>query len=197
MRAKSVGVAVVVLAAGLAGCGKKTTASDGQTVAGEPSSAPAAKAPATMPKRKGGLWEQTMSTAGRAMKTSLCTDEAFEKQTSLLATNSMPGACTQTMAPMTGGWKFTSSCDLGTGGKSTTEGTVTGDFASKYEVKASSTISGASVPQMNRQTDVDIVAEYKGACPAGWAPGDMELPGVGRVNATTMMKGAGRPPAPQ
>lgn len=180
------GVRVVGLtlmaALALSACGKKNEAADGQVAATEPSSAPAS-APAVPPKRKAGLWRQTMTTEGHSMTTRVCTDEAFEQQADWTAGNAMPGACAQTVTPMAGGWRVASSCDMGSGGKSVTEGTATGDFGGKYEVKATTTVSGASVPQMNRTSEIRIVSEYQGACPAGWAAGDIEIPGMGRMKA--------------
>jgi hypothetical protein len=31
------------------------------------------------------------------------------------------------------------------------------------------------------------IGAERGACPAGWKPGDMEMPGMGRVNINEMM----------
>lgn len=198
MRVKVLGLGVVVLAAALTGCGKKNEAADGRVAATEPASAPAA---AAQPKRKAGLWEQTMTTAGHSMTTKVCTDEAFEAKTNVLANTAMPGACKQSVSPTPGGWSFSSQCDLGSGGQSASQGSVTGDFASRYEVKATTTVTGAAVPQMNRTSEIDIVAQYKGACPQGWAAGDVEMPGIGRVNAAAAMNSAhaaaNLPPAPK
>jgi hypothetical protein len=180
----------LIVAAGLAGCGKKDQAADGKVAATEPSSAPAAAAPVVPPKRKAGLWQQTMTADGHAMTSRICTDEAFEQQATWAAGPAMPGACTQSVTPAAGGWRIHSQCDMGSGGKSITDGTVTGDFGGRYEVKATTTVTGAAVPQMNTSGEVSIVAEYKGACPAGWAAGDMEIPGMGRISGAAMMKGA-------
>jgi hypothetical protein len=196
MRVKVLGLGLVALT--LAGCGKNHEAADGKVAATEPASAPAA--PNAQPRRKAGLWEQTMTTAGRSLVTKVCTDEAFEQKANVLASNTLPGACKQTVTPTAGGWSFSSQCDLGSGGQSSSQGAVTGDMASRYEVKATTTVSGAAVPQMNRTSEVDMVAEYKGSCPQGWAPGDMEMPGLGHLKAAAAMSSAhaaaGQFPAP-
>jgi hypothetical protein len=188
-------ILALVAAAGLAGCGKPDKATDGKVAATEPNSAPAAAAPASPPKRKPGLWQQTMTADGHSMTSRVCTDEAFEQKADWAAGNAMPGACTQSVTPAAGGWRFHSECDLGSGGKSVTEGTATGDFGGRYEVKATTTVTGASVPQMNRAGEVSILAEYKGACPAGWTAGDMEIPGMGKINGAAMMKAAKAAPS--
>src|SRR5258705_893091 len=90
MRVKALGLGMVVLAAALAGCGKKNEAADGKVAATEPASAPATAA-AAQPKRKAGLWEQSMTTAGHSMTTKICTDEAFEQKTNVLVNTTMPG----------------------------------------------------------------------------------------------------------
>lgn len=178
----------LMAAASLSACGKKEAAGDGQVAATEPSSAPASAAIASPPKRKAGLWEQTMTAEGKSTVMKMCTDEAFESKVSFVANNAMPGVCNQTVTPAAGGgWSFTSTCDMGSGGKTVSEGTASGDFASKYEVKARSTTTGAQVPQMNRSSEMTLVAVYKGACPEGWAAGDVEMPGVGKISTAGMM----------
>lgn len=42
------------------------------------------------------------------------------------------------------------------------------------------------------QSKVTMQAKWTGACPAGWKPGDMEMPGgMGRVNVNEMMSAGG------
>ena len=49
----------------------------------------------------------------------------------------------------------------------------------------SSTV-GAEAPQMNGTRAVNIEAVWQGACPEGFRPGDLELPGGMRVNLLDM-----------
>ena len=188
------GTAMVLFAVSLSACGKKEAA-DGGTTASEPAAAPAATT-VTAPKRKAGLWKQTMAVEGQpSMVSKICTDEAFEQKASVFANNAMPGACSESsVTPAAGGWSFRSVCDMGSGGKTVSEGSATGDFASRYEVKATTTTSGAAVPQMNRTATMSILAEWEGPCPAGWASGDMEVAGM-RISGSAMMKGAAAAPA--
>ena len=195
MRTKAlVATGLLLLAASLVACGKKSgEAADGQTAATEPSAAPAV-AGATPPKRKAGLWQQTMTLDGAghaSMVTKICTDEAFEQKASVFANNAMPGACSESsITPAAGGWKFHSVCNMGSGGTTVSDGAVTGDMASRYEIKTTTSTTGAAVPQMNRSAQMTIVAERQGDCPAGWAGGDMEMPGGIRIKGSSMMKGA-------
>jgi hypothetical protein len=187
MRAKVLGLTTIILAAALAGCGKNNEAADGKVAATEPASAPA---PAAMPKPRPGLWEETLTVAGTQRTMRICMDEAFVNDAKWVASNSMAKGCTSSTTPTAGGWAFKSECDMGPGGHVSSSGTATGDFSSKYEIKSSSTVTGASVPQMNRTSETDVVVSYKGACPAGWAGGDTEIPGMGKINAGAMMKAA-------
>ena len=202
MRTKAlVATSLVLIAGSLAACGKKAgEAGDGQTAATEPSAASAvANASATPPKRKPGLWQQTMTLegAGRgSMVSKICTDEAFEQKASVFANNAMPGACSESgITPTGGGWKFHSVCNMGSGGTTVSDGVVTGDMASRYEIKTTTSTTGAAAPQMNRSAQMTIAAERLGDCPAGWAGGDMELPGGVRIQGSSMMKGAAAGPA--
>lgn len=199
MRAASISLVVILSAAAVAGCGQKvkdTASGEGPAAAVAPAAAPAAQ---TLPTRKPGLWEQTMTMAGGTSRiVKVCTDEAFEKKVSW-AGGQMAGAiCTeQTMTPgASGGWTFHSVCDMGTGGKTITEGVASGDFSSSFEIKTTSTTTGAAVPQMNGAHEMTIMSTWKGACPADWKPGDTEVPGGGRVNVGDMLAKSAKPDAP-
>jgi hypothetical protein len=39
------------------------------------------------------------------------------------------------------------------------------------------------------QSKVTIAARWAGACPAGWKPGDMQMPGMGRMNVNELVAG--------
>ena len=52
--------------------------------------------------------------------------------------------------------------------------------------------AGSSMPQANGTRKMSMDGVWKGPCPAGMAPGDMELPGGMRVSASGAM--AGGPP---
>ena len=114
----------------------------------------------------------------------ICLDAATDARMSLWGAQATKDLCGgNTMTPLPGGgWSFSSTCDMGTGGKTTTSGTATGDFNVKYLVQAKSVTEGAAAPQMNGPHTVNIEAAWQGPCPAGTKPGDMTLPGGIKVN---------------
>lgn len=176
----------------LAGCGQKDTAkAPGEAAA--PGAAPAAVAagPVSAPVRKPGFWSQTVTVADFDQTSRICTDAAFEQKISVWGDGAAKEMCQNSEVTRTaGGYSFTSTCDMGTGGKTTTSGVATGDFNSKYRVDAESTTVGASAPQMNGARKMTVEATWLGPCPAGYVAGDMEVNGM-KMNlaAMTGMKG--------
>lgn len=177
--------AVVLAAAALlalAACQKKTDQAPKPPAA--PGSGPAgAAAPASLPERRPGLWEQKVTSQGRAQVSRICLDKAVEQRFTLWGQHASRQACSRTaLTPHAGGgWDFASSCDLGGGATSRTKGTVTGDFAKAYRLTAQSTISGAAA-DMNGAHEMTLEANWQGPCPAGMRPGDMLLPGGMKIN---------------
>jgi hypothetical protein len=100
------------------------------------------------------------------------------------------------VTPVPGGVAFESQCDMGESGQVTAKGTATGDFNSKYVVNVSSTTTGAAMAQANGTHEMELTAEYKGACPAGMKGGDVavEIPGMGgkTMNLEEMQKMAAK-----
>ena len=186
--------AILITAAGLAAlvaCQKKPSGAPKPPAA--PSAPPAtgaassATAPAAMPQRMPGLWEQKVSTEGRSQVSQLCLDRTVERRFTWWGQHAGRTGCSPPrITPHPGGgWDFASTCDMGPGGKTSTEGAVTGDMAKSYRLSARSTVSGASAPQMNGAHEMTLEASWKGPCPAGMQPGDMLLPGGMKIN---MMK---------
>lgn len=172
----------------LAACGQKEEAAATGGDAAAPAAAVAQAGPVTPPSRKPGLWTQTISMGDFSQTTRICLDEAVEKQVSLWGAQAGEEMCQKnevTRGPG-GGYSFTSSCDMGTGGRTTTTGTATGDFSSKYRVEAQTTTEGASAPQMNGTRAMVVEAAWQGPCPADFKPGDMELPGGMKMNLAAM-----------
>lgn len=153
-----------------------------------PGSGPASVAPAALPARAPGLWEQTVSSRGMTQTSRICLDKATEARFTWWGQHAGQGACSQTrITPRAGGgWSFSSSCDMGENGKTETRGEVTGDMARAYKVSAQSTILGARAPEMNGTHAMTLEARWKGPCPAGMAPGDMVLPGGMKINLLKM-----------
>jgi hypothetical protein len=167
--------------------------------AGKAATATAPAAPAAMPSRKPGLWKQMVTTSGMQQVSSICLDKAAEAKLAVWGAGASKDMCQQTeLHPVPGGWSFKSSCDMGSGGKTVSQGTVTGDFNTSYRVEAESTTEGAGAPQMNGAHKMSMEATWEGPCPADMKPGDMTLPGGMKMNMLDMASGHPtmvRPPA--
>jgi len=168
----------------LAACSKKdetTTAAATGEAASAAANAPAG--PIAPPRRKPGLWSQTVSSQGSTQTMKLCLDEATEARLTVWGGQATADMCAKnlvTRAP--GGFNFDSECDMGGAGKIVTKGTATGDFNSKYVIKATSVTTGSTMAQANGTHDMEMTGTWEGACPAGMKPGDMTLPGGMTMN---------------
>ena len=149
--------------------------------------------PATPPSRKAGLWEQSMSLAMPSgekhqmmQATRMCLDAASEAKMKWWATENRRGenkCAEQSISPkLGGGWTFHSVCNMGDGGKVTSDGEATGDFGSHYTVNVNSVTSGSAMAQSNGVHKISIEATWKGPCPADMKPGDIEMPGGMKIN---------------
>jgi hypothetical protein len=175
----------------LTACSKKDNAAKAPdaSVAG-PAAAKAPAAPLAPPERKVGLWEQKMSTAGMTQVSRVCISDEVNKQMSLWGQQSGKDMCQrQSISPTPGGWKFSSSCNMGSGGTIVSEGEAKGDFGSRYTVDIKSSTTGAAAPQMNGEHAMTLEATWKGPCPPDFKPGDMELSGGMKINMLTMTAG--------
>lgn len=183
---------IAVAGLGLGGCNRKNDETAPKAAAAGQAAAPAvASAPAAVsapPRRKPGLWRQTVSTAGMTQSSRICLDEAAEQKLSAFGEQATRGMCEKNEVSRRpdGTYAFTSVCDMGQGGKTTTTGVASGDFDVRYKVEAESTTTAASAPQMNGAHKMTLEAEWLGPCPAGFKPGDIELPGGMKINALQM-----------
>jgi len=152
-------------------------------------SATAPAAPASMPARKAGLWEQKISMPQMTQTTKMCLDAAFDQKMKVWGGAAGKSDCSeQRITPhLGGGWDFHSVCKMGESGTVTSDGSATGDFGSHYKVEVNSVTSGSPMPQANGPHKILIEADYKGPCPADMKPGDMEMPGGMKIN----MEGGG------
>jgi hypothetical protein len=168
----------------LSACSKKA-----DTGAAPSASAPApvAAAPAAPPTRKGGLWEQAMDMGQMKQTIRMCVDEASEAKTKWWSTERHGGqsnCAEQSVTPTPGGWAFHSVCTTGDGGKVTSDGTATGDFGTHYKVEMTAVTSGSAMAQANGTHKMSMEGSWKGPCPAGMKPGDMEMPGGMRISTS-------------
>lgn len=168
----------------LTACSKK----DDKVAAATGDAGPAAGAapvsgPMAAPKRKPGLWSQTVASEGNSQTIKLCLDAATEAKLSVWGAQAGSEACAQNTFMRTAtGFSFDSVCDMGPAGKITTKGVGSGDFDTRYEIKATSVTTGASMGQANGTREMTITGTWDGACPAGMKPGDMSLPGGVTMN---------------
>lgn len=191
-------LALVALLAVAAGCTRRDR-DEAPAAPSDQAAAPSQAAPkgaAALPRRKPGLWEMSMSVQGEDMPpvvTRVCLDEATEARMPVWGGQVMRDMCEKNLVtPRTdGSVQFSSVCDMGSGGKVTSSGVVTGDLTSNYVVRVQSSTTGAQVPQMNRQTSYTIASRRVGDCAEGQRGGDMVMPGGVTVNMNDTM-GSGR-----
>ena len=185
----------------LAACSKKPASTADASSAAAPAVASAPAARMTPPERKAGLWEQKMSTAGMTQVSRICFSDEVNKKVTLWGQQGGDDNCsTKSVAPTAGGWTFSSTCNMGSGGTIVSSGEAKGDFGTHYTVDIKSATTGAAAPQMNGKHAMTLEATWKGPCPADFKPGDMELPGGMRINMLTMGgngAGPGKPSAEQ
>lgn len=185
-------LALTAAALTLAACGQKAetakSADGAATTASATALAASPAGPAVMPTRKPGLWTQTVNTGDMTQTTKICIDENVDKAMSVVGSQMSKDMCSKNaVTNVAGGYAFESVCQVGAGmGVTTTKGTVTGDFNSKYKVDAETTISGANAAHMNGAHKMTVEAAWQGPCPAGFKPGDMELPGGMKMNIAAM-----------
>lgn len=144
------------------------------------------QAPGGRPARKSGLWEHSTEVMGVTQTARMCVDAASDQDIALWGQQaSAETGCEQnTFTPVAGGYSFVSVCPDGQGGKVTTKGTITGDFNSAYRMEATTSTAGSSIPQANATMKTVLTATWKGPCPEGMKPGDIQvaLPGGATIN---------------
>jgi hypothetical protein len=142
-----------------------------------------------MPARKAGLWQLSMTVSGApAQNIRHCIDEKTDKQMQQLGQGMDRNACSRNEWRQDGD-RYIGESECRFGPSTTTTKTVfQGDFSKSYKGE----IEGRIDPPMGgmSQTRTTITARWVGACPAGWKPGDMEMPGgMGRINVNDFPAG--------
>jgi hypothetical protein len=179
MRVPVAFVAFGALAA-MTACGQKPgTKSETRTAetpkaatATSPAPVAATPAPTNWPKRKPGLWTQTMTLKAQGFTRSFrfCVDDTSDEKMGLDTQGEDKRCQRQSMTRgMDGGWTVVSTCDMGPAGKTDSTIHVAGDFNTRYVMDVTSTTTGAAQPAMNGEHKMEMTAEWSGACPAGWA----------------------------
>ena len=145
----------------------------------------------TMPHRKSGLWETTMSAQqrpGGGYKSQQCVDQQTDEITQRRALGNEPTTkCEhQDFRTVAGGYETTSVCTTARG-TLTSKLRITGDLQSAYRMEVSSHHEPAVGKLADASTVID--AKWLGACPADMKPGDL------RVNGMVLHMGSGAPGA--
>ena len=134
----------------------------------------------TLPHRKDGLWETSMSVAQRAasgIKAQQCIDGKTDEAMQHRAMEGDPSLkCERATVKKTSGGFDTSSVCKTSRGKLTSQMHITGDMQSAYRME----ISSHRDPPQGTLTDTKTVVDAKwlGACPADMKPGDMRVNGL-------------------
>lgn len=194
MRLLTTGLLAGAAILSLSSCNKAAPAggASAQTASAAPA-APSGPIPLTadsMPHRKPGLWRQTMEMEGAPQNlpaAEFCTDAASETKMSLMGQQMSRGHCDAPRFARNadGSISFTSACDMGPEGKTTSSGTVTGDFNSAYKMAIDVTQTGAPVAAANGEHKMTMSATWLGPCAPGQKGGDIILPGGRTMNMTS------------
>jgi len=141
------------------------------------------------PKLKAGLWEMTTASANSDSReprlTTMCLDDSVQQDMYRMSTGLMSGMCSRHDLDISGN-KVTSNavCDLGgTKMQSRSVMTLTGNTA--YRTEAHATFDP---PMMGaKESSTVIQGRHVGACKPGQQPGDMTLPGGGKMNIRQLL----------
>ncbi len=132
------------------------------------------------PQQAPGLWSQSVSDRHGVRTMRYCLDAAAAG--ALAAFNrQLNGRCGRhdIAKAADGTWRFSTSCDMGPGGKVATEGVMRGDFHSHYFVEAETQTVGAADAAANGPSRVLADIQRQGDCPKDMKPGDAVLPDGG------------------
>ncbi|HYF61084.1 MAG TPA: DUF3617 family protein [Burkholderiaceae bacterium] len=147
-----------------------------------------------VPVRRPGLWEITMQTTGAPSQlVRHCVDARTDREMQRFGRSHDRAACSRDTWLRDGErWVGEAECRVGSSVARTTS-VFAGDFERAYKGEVD-TVFRPPLASISR-SKVTIAGRWAGPCPKGWTPGDMELPGMGRINVDERL--AGRPvPAP-
>jgi len=133
------------------------------------------------PVRKPGLWQLTLQTTGAGPQVARhCIDARTDRAMQQMAEGTDAQTCSSRSYRREGDrYLGESECRFGNS-VARVRSSVEGDFARSYRGEIDSRIEPPTAGL--NQVKVTLSARWLGACPAGWKPGDMDVPGMGRVN---------------
>lgn len=149
----------------------------------------AACAAPDVPRRKSGLWETSITTAGvpAGVVSQMCIDEKSDDLAQSLAAQGTQ-ACSKNEVRRDGNRVVTESVCRTGATTTTTRGVFTGDFASAYAGELTSSFD----PPMGgiRDGKTLIKARWTGPCKADMRPGDVIMPGGMKFNVNDHKAGS-------
>jgi Protein of unknown function (DUF3617) len=149
---------------------------------------PLALAQDSLPKRRPGLWSLTMNMAGapggQPMNSRQCIDEKTDEQMQRRALQGEAGSsCTQTgMKKTASGFEMDSVCKTAQG-QARSHVVMSGDPQLRYQMDMTTRHEPPRKGQAEQR--MTLQAEWKGACPAGMKPGDVQMAGM-TINPAAM-----------
>jgi len=134
---------------------------------------------ADYPQRKAGLWRMTMTSeqiGGQGITAEHCVDSKTDKAMQAASMQGPDADCgEQTTKKTADGWSYRVVCKFQQS-TATTEGTINGDFVSRYELnnltRFEPALMGVGEEKMR------MTANYKGDCPADMKAGDIRMNGM-------------------
>jgi hypothetical protein len=139
------------------------------------------------PQLGAGLWSQSVSDRRGVKTLRYCLDAAAAG--ALAAFNrQLDGRCSRRdMTVDAGGtWRFSTSCDMGVGGKVSTEGVIRGDFQTHYFIEATTQTAGAADRGADGPNRMLADIQRLGDCPRNMRAGDVVLPDRARSRLETL-----------
>ena len=129
---------------------------------------------------------------GRLGVINICLDAPTDAKLNVFGRHFGEAACPHAISrDAQGAYHFESTCTLKSGAVVTSRGVATGDFGSGYEVRSQVAIKDAPFDAMNGLHSVTITGRYKGPCPSGMRPGEVNLGSGVKVSVDRLSQIAG------
>jgi hypothetical protein len=131
------------------------------------------------PTRKPGWWEMRMLISGPTPQAieqivHVCTDPSVDKRQSPFGVSmNGPGCPAPTVTRMADRWTVSGACNTGAM-KITADAVATGSLDDRYHVDIDTHLDPPPAPNA-AEVKIGIDARWLGECPAGKAPGDVEI----------------------
>jgi hypothetical protein len=128
------------------------------------------------PHQKPGLWESSMTMAGKPFTTQSCVTEESEAKMSVFSAGVRQKNCSSSSIThnMDGSWTSTSTCQFGSGAARTTHAHLVGDLNSKVTIAVER--EGSNTPEMT------MTMTWMGPCAPGMKGGDVIMSNGMKMN---------------